>query len=74
MHIGRRAAPDSWPSAAGGTLGAAIAARAPADGHIMLVEQGAKVELESRADFARFVDQEIVRWNAIAKAANIQLE
>jgi tripartite-type tricarboxylate transporter receptor subunit TctC len=37
-------------------------------------EQGAKVELESRADFTRFVDQEIVRWNAIAKAANIQLE
>ncbi len=37
-------------------------------------EQGAKVELESRADFARFVDQEIVRWSAIAKAANIHLE
>lgn len=37
-------------------------------------EQGAKVELESRADFTRFVDQEIVRWNAIARAANIQLE
>ena len=37
-------------------------------------EQGGKVELESRADFTRFVDQEIVRWNAIAKAANIQLE
>jgi tripartite-type tricarboxylate transporter receptor subunit TctC len=37
-------------------------------------EQGAKVELESRADFARFVNQEIVRWSAIAKTANIQLE
>jgi tripartite-type tricarboxylate transporter receptor subunit TctC len=37
-------------------------------------EQGAKVELESRADFTRFVDQEIVRWNAIARAANIQIE
>jgi tripartite-type tricarboxylate transporter receptor subunit TctC len=37
-------------------------------------EQGAKVELESRADFSRFVEQEIVRWNRIAKAANIQLE
>jgi tripartite-type tricarboxylate transporter receptor subunit TctC len=37
-------------------------------------EQGGKVELESRGDFARFVDQEIVRWNRIAKAANIQLE
>jgi tripartite-type tricarboxylate transporter receptor subunit TctC len=38
------------------------------------VEQAAKVELESRADFGRFVEQEIVRWNRIAKAANIQLE
>ncbi|MBN9090358.1 MAG: tripartite tricarboxylate transporter substrate binding protein [Reyranella sp.] len=37
-------------------------------------EQGAKVELESRADFSRFVDREIVRWNRIARAANIQLE
>lgn len=37
-------------------------------------EQGAKVELESRADFTRFVDQETVRWSAIARAANIQIE
>jgi tripartite-type tricarboxylate transporter receptor subunit TctC len=37
-------------------------------------EQAAKVELESRADFSRFVDQEIVRWGAIAKVANVQLE
>jgi tripartite-type tricarboxylate transporter receptor subunit TctC len=37
-------------------------------------EQGAKVELESRADFARFIDQEMMRWNRVAKAANIQLE
>ena len=40
----------------------------------MWAEQGAKVELESRADFGRFVDQEIGRWNRIATAANIQLE
>jgi tripartite-type tricarboxylate transporter receptor subunit TctC len=38
------------------------------------LEQGAKVELESRAEFAGFIDQEIVRWNRVAKAANIQLE
>lgn len=38
------------------------------------VEQGARVELESRADFTRFVDQEIVRWSAIAKSANVKLE
>ncbi|HTR88343.1 MAG TPA: tripartite tricarboxylate transporter substrate binding protein [Reyranella sp.] len=37
-------------------------------------EQGARVELESRAEFSRFVTQEIVRWTAIAKAANVQLE
>jgi tripartite-type tricarboxylate transporter receptor subunit TctC len=37
-------------------------------------EQGAKVELESRAEFASFIDQEIARWNRVAKAANIQLE
>jgi tripartite-type tricarboxylate transporter receptor subunit TctC len=37
-------------------------------------EQGARVELESRAEFARFIDQEIVRWNRVATAANIQLE
>jgi hypothetical protein len=40
----------------------------------VLLEEGAKVELDSRADYNRFVDQEIVRWNAIVKAANIQLE
>jgi tripartite-type tricarboxylate transporter receptor subunit TctC len=37
-------------------------------------EQGAKVEPESRADFARFVSLEIERWSRIATAANIQLE
>jgi tripartite-type tricarboxylate transporter receptor subunit TctC len=37
-------------------------------------EQGAKVELESRAEFGRFIDQEVVRWNRVAKVANIQLE
>ena len=36
-------------------------------------EQGARVELESRADFARFVMQETERWSRIAKAANIQM-
>ncbi len=37
-------------------------------------EQGAKVEPESRADFARFVARDTARWTAIAKAANVQLE
>ena len=35
---------------------------------------GAKVELESRADFGQFVDKEIVAWRRIASAANIRLE
>ncbi|MGQ3270425.1 Bug family tripartite tricarboxylate transporter substrate binding protein [Hydrogenophaga sp.] len=37
-------------------------------------EQGAKVELESRADFANFIDREVERWTRIAKAANVQME
>ncbi len=37
-------------------------------------EQAAKVELESRAGFGRFVDQEIVRWGAIARVADVRLE
>ncbi|HYD06599.1 MAG TPA: tripartite tricarboxylate transporter substrate binding protein [Reyranella sp.] len=37
-------------------------------------EQSARVELESRADFARFIDREIQRWTARARAANVQME
>lgn len=37
-------------------------------------EQGAKVELESRADFGRFVEQEIARWSGIARAANVRID
>jgi tripartite-type tricarboxylate transporter receptor subunit TctC len=54
--------------------GAVQAALAADDVKALWAEQGAKVELESRADFSRFVEQEIVRWNRIAKAADIQLE
>jgi tripartite-type tricarboxylate transporter receptor subunit TctC len=36
--------------------------------------QGARVELESRAAFADFIQRESVRWNRIAKAANIEVE
>jgi len=38
------------------------------------VEQGARVELESRADFARFVAREIEHWSRIARAANVRME
>jgi tripartite-type tricarboxylate transporter receptor subunit TctC len=40
----------------------------------MWVEQGARVEPESRADFARFVAADGERWSRIAKAANIKME
>ena len=38
------------------------------------VEQGAKVELESRADFTSFVDQEGRRWADIVKVAGVEME
>jgi tripartite-type tricarboxylate transporter receptor subunit TctC len=37
-------------------------------------EQGARVELESRADFARFVVADTARWSRLARAANLQIE
>jgi tripartite-type tricarboxylate transporter receptor subunit TctC len=37
-------------------------------------EQGARVELESRAQFADFVVRETARWSRIARAANVQME
>jgi tripartite-type tricarboxylate transporter receptor subunit TctC len=37
-------------------------------------EQGAKVEPESRADFARFVVRDTERWSRIARAASVQME
>jgi tripartite-type tricarboxylate transporter receptor subunit TctC len=50
------------------------AALAADDVRAIWAEQGAKVEPESRAEFGRFIDQEIGRWNRIARAANIQIE
>lgn len=40
----------------------------------MWIEQGARVEPESRAEFARFVASDSKRWSRIAKAANIKME
>jgi tripartite-type tricarboxylate transporter receptor subunit TctC len=37
-------------------------------------ELGARVEPESRADFARFVVRDTERWTRIARAANIRIE
>jgi tripartite-type tricarboxylate transporter receptor subunit TctC len=68
-------APKRTPEAILDRMHDAVQAALAADGvKAIWAEQGAKVELESRAGFTRFVDQEAVRWNAIATAANIQLE
>ena len=37
-------------------------------------DQSVRVELESRADFARFVAEDTERWSRIVRAANIKLE
>ena len=37
-------------------------------------ERGARVELESRAEFATFVARDAARWNAVIKAADIKPE
>jgi tripartite-type tricarboxylate transporter receptor subunit TctC len=37
-------------------------------------ERGARVELESRAEFAAFVARDGARWSAIIKAAGIKPE
>ena len=37
-------------------------------------ERGARVELESRADFTKFVAQDSARWSAVIKAAGIKPE
>jgi tripartite-type tricarboxylate transporter receptor subunit TctC len=41
---------------------------------VLWAKQAARVEPESRSDFARFVTQETGRWSRLAKAANLQLE
>ncbi len=38
------------------------------------IEQGGRVDPESRAEFARFVGEETQRWSAIVKVANIHIE
>ncbi len=54
--------------------GAVQAALASDDVRRLWLAQGARVELESRAAFADFIQRESVRWNRIAKAANIEME
>lgn len=54
--------------------GAVQAALVSDDVRRLWLAQGARVELESRAAFADFIQRESVRWNRIAKAANIEME
>ncbi len=54
--------------------GAVQAALVSDDVRRLWLAQGARVELESRAAFTDFIQRESVRWNRIAKAANIEME
>jgi tripartite-type tricarboxylate transporter receptor subunit TctC len=54
--------------------GAVQSALALADMRKLWIEQGGRVDPESRADFVRFVGEESRRWSAIVKAANIRIE
>ena len=68
-------APKGTPDAILDRLHAATqAALEEAKIRAMWIEQGARVEPESRAEFARFVAVDSERWNRIAKAANIKME
>jgi tripartite-type tricarboxylate transporter receptor subunit TctC len=68
-------APKKTPDAVLDRLHAATQAALEEDKiKAMWIEQGARVEPESRADFARFVAADGERWSRIAKAANIKME
>ncbi|MBM3646336.1 MAG: tripartite tricarboxylate transporter substrate binding protein [Alphaproteobacteria bacterium] len=68
-------APSGTPDAILDRLHAAVQAALVEDRIERLwAEQGARVELESRADFARFVAADAERWLRVARAANLKLE
>ena len=54
--------------------GAVQAALGADDVKRVWAEQGARVELESRADFAGFVGREVERWSRLAKATEIDMD
>ena len=68
-------APQQTPDAVLDLLHAAVQA-ALKDPKLEAVwsEQGARVELESRRDFARFVASDSERWARLARQANVELE
>jgi tripartite-type tricarboxylate transporter receptor subunit TctC len=68
-------APRATPQAPLDALHAAIqAALVAPDVKRIWTEQGAVVDLQSRAAFADFVSREVERWSGIARATNIPME
>jgi tripartite-type tricarboxylate transporter receptor subunit TctC len=68
-------APKRTPAAILDRLHGAVQATLGADDvRRAWAEQGAKVEPESRAEFARFVGREVERWSKIAKATEIDMD
>jgi tripartite-type tricarboxylate transporter receptor subunit TctC len=68
-------APKATPDGPLDVLHAAIqAALAEPDLKLIWAEQGAQVDLQSRAAFGDFVRHEVERWSRIAKAVNIPME
>jgi tripartite-type tricarboxylate transporter receptor subunit TctC len=68
-------APKRTPDAVLDRLhGAVQEALATDDVRKLWAEQGARVELERRTEFADFVARETARWSLIAKAASIRME
>lgn len=68
-------APKATPDTRLDTMHAAIqAALGAADIKRIWAEQGAEVELLTRAQFADFVRREVERWGRIARAVNIPME
>jgi len=68
-------APKATPAAILDRMHAAVQ-RALASEKVMhqWAERGARVELESRGDFAKFVARDSARWSAVIKAAGIKPE
>lgn len=68
-------APKHTPTAVLDRLHSAVQVSLGADDvKRMWASQGAKVELESRAEFTDFVGREVARWTPIVKATEINME
>jgi tripartite-type tricarboxylate transporter receptor subunit TctC len=68
-------APRATPVAALDAIhGAVQAALAEPDVKRIWMEQGARIDLESRQAFAEFVKAEVARWSAIARQTSLPME